>query len=144
METTAVNNPKGTTTEFCGRIETEALDGLKFFVYEGAYKLDPVGMDAELAKSEGWFEAAKDVSSAADIRNFIHSNGGTVVNAHGLDVYAVAASADDMKVRTAILGYDKMKEKAEKKKTTNSSSSSNARIVDNGFSRHHSWYSFSR
>ncbi|CAB9499454.1 DNA ligase 4 [Seminavis robusta] len=94
---------------------SEALDGLKFFVLAGEYSLDLTGLDAEQAKSEGWYDIAKDVRSASDVESFIYSHGGSLVNGHDLDVYAIASSADDLKVHTTIKGYDAKKEKVLKK-----------------------------
>lgn len=102
---------------FVPKKESNALTGLKFFVLEGSYSLDPNGVEAEDAKREGWFMEATTVHQAMDVMVFIKKHNGTLLRSPGLDVRVIGGSSLDFKTVNIIRGYDKLKEKdAQKRK----------------------------
>ena len=79
---------------------SEELAGLQFCVLPGTYNFDRTGLDATLAKEEGWFEDACLVKEASDVEAFIVRHGGEIVQGAGLDVYTIGgSSANDFMVQ---------------------------------------------
>jgi len=100
--------------------ESNALTGQKFYVFEGVYTFDENSTDAEQAKKEGWFEQARGIHCANDVRQFIKNHNGRLERTSGADTIKLGGSVVDDKVLRNIRGYEERREKqelAEKKKS---------------------------